>query len=72
MNKDKNIRVIPKKHRDKMIDAAEDFYRTASKLEKFVYNDKICPKKVQQSLRNIYLELHANASYLGRLSMIGC
>lgn len=68
----KQIRVIPKKHRKKLLEIAEDFYKVSNKLEEFVYNDEICPKKVQKSLRNIYLELHGNAAYLNRLEMIGC
>lgn len=67
----KNIRVIPKKHRREMADIAEDFYKVAAKLEKFVYNDKICPKKLEKSIRSIYLDLHGHAAYLGRLSLIG-
>ncbi len=68
----KNIRVIPKKHRNQMTDIAEDFYQVAGKLERFMYNEKVCPKKLEKSFRKMYLDLHGHAAYLGRLSMIGC
>lgn len=67
----KKIRVIPKKHREAFIDASEDLLRAASKIEKFVHDDEICPKDLQKSLRKIYLELHGNSSYFYRLSIVG-